>query len=382
MSTKPYLAFAIFIAIGAISCGEKKTTSDATLVEVPVVAVAQRTVPIYREFVGQVYGESDIEIRTRVDGWITSMPFAEGRQVKKGQLLYTIDPLQYQTKVDAAKGQLAAAQANFANADANLKRIKPLAAINAVSQRELDAAQANYDATKSIVEAERAKLSNQNIELGYTRVLAPIDGIIGISNVRVGDYVTGLSTNGLLNTVSEIDHLRVRFPISEQDLLNISRDLIARKGAEREIPAQLVLVDGSVYEHAGKVDFADRQIDPETGTLTVESNFPNPEGLLRPGQFVRVRLVYEQRENALIIPQRAVVETQGIYKVFTVSNENKIVPKIVQAGLQIGNEWIIDSGLEATDQVAILGNIFIQPNSTIKPVKAEWKPSTKSGEAN
>ena len=158
--------------------------------------------------------------------------------------------------------------------------------------------------------------------------------------------------------------------------------MIARKGAEREIPAQLVLVDGSLYEHTGKVDFADRQIDPETGTLTVESNFPNPEGLLRPGQFVRVRLVYEQRENALIIPQRAVVETQGIYKVFTVSNENKIVPKIVQAGLQIGNEWIIDSGLEATDQVAILGNIFIQPNSTIKPVKAEWKPSTKSGDAN
>ncbi len=382
MQIKSLHLFAVACLSMLGGCNEKDTKGVSAPIEVPVVSVQQRTIPIYREFVGQVYGESDIEIRTRVDGWITSMPFTEGGNVKKGQLLYTIDPLQYQTKVDQAKGELAAAEANFANADANLKRIKPLAAINAVSQRELDAAQANYDATRSIVNAQRANVSNKNIELGYTHVLAPIDGIIGISKVRVGDYVSGFSTSGLLNTVSKINNLRVRFPISEQDVLKISRELVARKGAKKEIPAQLVLVDGSIYEHSGKVNFADRQIDPETGTLTVESNFPNPDGLLRPGQFVRVRLIYEERVNAHIIPQRAVVETQGIYKVFTISKENKIVPKIVQAGLQVGNEWIIDSGLEPTDQVAILGNIFIQPTSVIKPVKADWKPSTKSGEAN
>ncbi|NJN42230.1 MAG: efflux RND transporter periplasmic adaptor subunit [Flammeovirgaceae bacterium] len=363
-----------------VACsGEKEKTQPAE-VEVPVVTVQQRNVPIYREFVGQAYGESDIEIRSRVDGWITGMPFTEGGEVKKGQLLYTIDALPYQTEVDRAKGELAAAQADFANADANLKRIRPLAQINAVSQRELDAAQANYDATKSIVEAQKANVANQQIELGYTRVLSPINGIIGISNVREGDYVNSFN-NGLLNTVSQIDKVRVRFPVSEIDVLKITRDNIDRKDKKTAVAAELILVDGSIYEHKGSVNFADRQIDPETGTLTIETKFPNPEGLLRPGQFVRVRVMYEERQNALIIPQRAVVESQGIYRVFTVK-DNKVVAKVVQAGLQVGNEWIIDSGLESTDQVAILGNIFIQPNSTIKPVKAEWKPSDKNAEAN
>lgn len=366
-----------------ISCSDKETQKNAVEIEVPVVDVQLRDIPIYREFVGQTYGESDIEIRSRVDGWVTSMPFTEGGSVKKGQLLYTIDALPYQSKVDKARGELAAAQANFANADANLKRIKPLAAINAVSQRELDAAQANYDATRSIVDAQKANLANQNIELSYTRVLSPINGVIGISEVRVGDYVSSLSSSGLLNTVSAINSLRVRFPVGEQDLLKISRERAKEKRSEvNHIPAELVLADGSVFEHKGQVNFADRQVDPETGTLTVEADFPNPDGFLRPGQFVRVRLIFEQRNDAIIIPQRAVVETQGIFKVFTISPENKIVPKIVYAGLQVGNEWIIDSGLVKNDRVAILGNVFIQPDAIVKPVKADWKPSNKSAESN
>ncbi len=379
-----YLSKAIVIfTMAFISCSEKETQKSAVEVEVPVIDVQQRDIPIYREFVGQTYGQSDIEIRTRVDGWITGMPFTEGGKVKKGQLVYTIDALPYQTKVDRAKGELAAAQANFANAEANLKRIKPLAAINAVSQRELDAAQANYDATRSIVDAQRANVSNQNIELSYTRVLSPIDGVIGISQVREGDYVGSLGASGLLNTVSQIDNLRVRFPIGEQDILKISRERAKKeKTGPDHVDAQLVLADGSLFEHKGHVNFADRQVDPETGTLTVEATFPNPDLLLRPGQFVRVRLIFEQRSNAMIIPQRAVVETQGIYQVFTISAENKLVPIFVKSGLHVGNEWIIDSGLEKNDRVAILGNIFIPKDATIKPVAADWKPVVKNAEIN
>jgi membrane fusion protein (multidrug efflux system) len=354
------------------ACSEKKAAT-AVVFEVPVVPVSRRDVPIYREFVGQVLGESDIEIRARVDGWVTGLHFREGGPVKKGQLLYTIDPLPYQTKVDQARGQVASAEATLANADANLKRIRPLADINAVSKRDLDAAVANFDVSKAQVEASKANLENQRIELGYTRVISPIDGVIGISKIQVGNYVSSLGANGLLNTVSDIKNLKVRFPVGEQDVLRFQKIRKENPSEKASAEAELVLVDGSIFPGKGIVNTIDRQVDPTTGTLTLQAEFPNPDQSLRPGQFARVRLIFENRKNALVIPQRAVTEMQGIYQVMTVTPENKLVAKIVQAGQQIGDEWIIDSGLEPTDQVAILGSQFIQANTTVKPVPANWK---------
>lgn len=374
---------ALFTVAALQACKKEKEAPAAFVFEVPVVQPQQRDVPIYREFVGQVYGESDIEIRARVDGWITGLSFKEGGTVKKGQLLYTIDPLQYQTKVDQAKGQLAAAQATLANADANLKRIRPLAEINAVSKRDLDAAVASYESSKAQVDAYNANLSNQRIELSYTQIKSPIDGIIGISKANVGNYVSGLGSSGLLNTVSQIGSLRIRFPIGEQDILHIQK--IRKENpaeAKKETEAHLILADGSVYPHKGWVNTTDRQIDQATGTLTIQADFPNPEQTLRPGQFVRVRLIFENRKNALVIPQRAVTEMQGIFQVMTVTAENKLQAKIVQAGQQIGNEWIIDSGLEVTDRIALLGNQFIQPNSIVKPVAAQAEPANTGAAKN
>jgi membrane fusion protein, multidrug efflux system len=366
----------LLLAYLFMGCSKEKEAATAPVLEIQVSKVIQRDVPIYREFVGQVYGQSDIEIRTRVDGWITALSFKEGGSVKKGQLLYTIDPIQYQTKVDQARGQLAAAEATFVNADSNLKRIKPLAEINAVSKRDLDAALANFDASKAQVDAARANLENQKIELSYTRITSPIDGVIGISKMREGNYVGSLGPSGLLNTVSQIESLRVRFPIGEQDLLHIQK--IRKENpeeAKKEIEAHLILADGSLYPHKGWVNTTDRQIDSETGTLTIQADFPNPEQNLRPGQFVRIRLIFENRKHALIVPQRAVTEMQGIFQVMTVTAENKLQAKIVQAGQQIGNEWIIDSGLEVTDRIALLGSQFIQPNTIVKPVAADANPA-------
>jgi len=204
------------------------------VVDVPYIEVQQEDVPVYQEFVGQTFGASDIGIKSRVNGWVTVIHFQEGSLVKKGQLLYSVDPLQYQTKVDQATGQYAAAVANLANAEANLKRIRPLALSNAVSKRELDAAVAAYDAAKAQVDANQANVSNQKIELGYTKIYSPLDGIIGISEVGVGDYVSGTGSQ-LLTTVSKTTSIRVRFSISETEYLRIQRILKAIQMQQRKV---------------------------------------------------------------------------------------------------------------------------------------------------
>ncbi|HQQ98458.1 MAG TPA: efflux RND transporter periplasmic adaptor subunit [Cyclobacteriaceae bacterium] len=359
------------------SC-QNSQPAQAPLLEVPVVEVQQRAVPIYQEFAGQTYGQSDIAIRARVNGWITGVHFKEGSEVKKGQLLYTMDPLQYQTKVDQAKGQLGAADANLANAEANLKRIRPLAEINAVSKRELDAAVAAFEAAKAQSAANRANVTNQSIELSYTRILSPIDGVIGLTKLREGDYVGSLST-AALTTVSDISRIRIRFSISEREYLRIQKVVQTQPDAlAKSKEAQLILSDGSLFPEKGSLNFADREIDPATGTLTIQATFPNPGQLIRPGQFVRIKLILEEQSNALLIPQRAVIEMQGIFQVFVVDSDNKLAVRIVEAGQQVGNDWIINKGLSQGDRVALIGSVFIKPGSVIKPVAAEWPAKTQT----
>jgi membrane fusion protein (multidrug efflux system) len=356
------------------SCGGKKTAPAAAL-EVPITTVVQQDVRLESEYTGQTYGQSDIQINPRVDGLIESLNFKEGSLVTMGQLLYTIDPLPYQAKVNEAGGKLAEAQAALAKAKSDLDMIEPLAKINAVSQRELIGAKATYDASLAKIESAQASLENAKIELGYCRIKAPISGLIGISKVRVGDYVQP-GPMSVLNTISDLGDMRVRFTISEQEFLRIFREINKEnsdlKGVGQSIG--LKLSDGSMYQQTGKMSFADRQIDPTTGAMTFEAAFPNPDQLLRPGQYVKVLVVTDVRKNALLIPQRAVIEMQGISQVYLLGDSSKVHMKIIQTGPTYKDAYIVEDGLAAGDKIAFGGTQLLRNGTVITQKPTEWQP--------
>jgi len=356
------------------SCG-KKTAPVAAPLEVPVTSVVQQDVRLESEYTGQTYGQSDIQINPRVDGTILSLNFKEGNLVSKGELLYTIDPLPYQAKVNQAAGSLAEAQAGQARAKSDLDMIEPLAKINAVSQRELVAAKANYESAKAKIQAAEASLENAKIELGYCRITAPISGLIGISKVRIGDYVRP-GPGSVLNTISDLGDMRVRFTLSEQEYLRIVREINKEgsqlKGAGQNI--SLKLSDGSLYPQTGKLSFADRQIDPTTGAMTLEAAFPNPDKLLRPGQYVKVVVVTDVRNNALLVPQRAVIEMQGISQVYVLGDSSKVVTKIIMTGPTYKDAYVVEDGLAVGDKIAFGGTQLLRNGTIITPKPTEWQP--------
>jgi membrane fusion protein (multidrug efflux system) len=340
-----------------------------------VTNVVQQDVRLQSEYTGQTYGQSDIQINPRVDGIIMSLNFKEGNLVTKGELLYTIDPLPYQTKVSEAEGSLAQARATLAKAKSDFDMIEPLAKINAVSQRELVAAKATYEASKASIQAAEASLENAKIKLGYCRIVAPISGLIGISKVRVGDYVQPGSMS-VLNTISDLGEVRVRFTISEQEYLRIFREInkenSALKGAGQSI--SLKLSDGSMYSQTGKLSFADRQIDPTTGAMTFEASFANPDKILRPGQYVKVLIVTDVRSNALLVPQRAVIEMQGISQVYVLGDSSKVQMKIIATGPMYKDAYVVEDGLAAGDKIAFGGTQLLRNGSVITPKLTDWQP--------
>jgi membrane fusion protein (multidrug efflux system) len=366
--------FALPVFLLLFSCTDKKTAPAAAL-EVPVTTVVQQDVRLESEYTGQTYGQSDIQINPRVDGVILSMNFKEGNLVTKGQLLYTIDPLPFQAKVHEAEADLASAQADLAKSKADLDMIEPLAKINAVSQRELVQAKALYEASQAQIKASEASLTNAKIELGYCRITAPIAGLIGISKVRVGDYVRP-GPMSVLNTISDLGEMRVRFTISEQEFLRIyrevSKDSSELKGVGRSI--SLKLSDGAIYQQTGKISFVDRQIDPTTGAMTFEAAFPNPDKLLRPGQYVKVLVVTDVRKNALLIPQRAVIEMQGISQVYLLGDSSKVHMKIITTGPTYKDAYVVEDGLAANDKIAFGGTQLLRNGTVITPKQTNWQP--------
>lgn len=371
---KKYLIPALLSIFIVTSC-KKEVAPEAKPLEVPVMAVIQEDVNLESEYTGQTFGQSDIQINPRVDGVIESLNFKEGTVVTKGQLLYTIDSLPYQEKVNQAEGSLAQAQARLAKAKSDLDMIEPLAKMNAVSQRELVAAKATYKASVAGVDASNASLQNARIELGYCRIVAPISGLIGISKVRVGDYVQP-GANTVLNTISDLGDVRVRFTMSEQEFLRIFREInkpdSSLKGSGESV--SLILSDKTVYPQRGKISFADRQIDPSTGAVTFEASFPNPNRLLRPGQFVKVIVVSDILKNAIVIPQRAVIEMQGIYQVYVLDKENKVQMQIIQVGQSFKDAYVVTDGLSATDKIAMGGTSLLKNGSVITPILKDWQP--------
>ncbi len=368
----------ILFALLLYACGAGPEQRQLPPPELPYFEARTDTFQVYEEFVGQTYGASDIDIRARVEGFLEAIHFQEGSRVRKGQLLYTIDPQPFQAKVAAAQSRVAEANTVLVRAKSDLDRIEPLAEINAVSQADLDAARASYGAAQASVEAAQAELELSNIELGYTHIYSPIDGIIGKTEARVGDFVGRGFNAVVLNTVSQLDPILVRFSIPEAQYLRVSRYYLEHQDAPRPRQGgqelQLFLADGSEYPYKGKLDFLDRTIDPATGTLLLQASFPNPDNLIRPGQFARVRGVIDRIPEAILVPQRSVSELQGIFQVYVVTDSNKVEVRPVQTGPREGNMWVLTGGVEPGEHVLLEGLQRVQPGQEIRPVLADFEP--------
>ncbi|MCD4680387.1 MAG: efflux RND transporter periplasmic adaptor subunit [Bacteroidales bacterium] len=386
IKTRHYLShfFIIFILLLLTSCRDNAPAKVPPM-EIPVVEVIQKDVPLFNEYVGQVYGEKDIPIRARVEGFLEGIHFNEGLKVTKGQLLYTIDPLPFEAKVNSQKSKLAEAETMLVKAKSDLDRYKPLAEVNAISQSDLDAKQAEYDANISAVNAARANLRSTEIELGYTRISSPINGIIGKTLAREGDFVGREPNPVILNVVSKTDIVRVTFFLTESDYLFISREYAkelkegstkGRLKEEKKVSLELILSDGKTYKHKGRVDFIDRGIDASTGSILVQASFPNPDFLLRPGLYAKVKVKIRTIEGGLLIPQRCVMELQGQHSVYVVNSENKVESRQIKTRSRIGDMWLIKEGLNPDDKVVLEGLQKVSEGMEIKSVITDFESKT------
>jgi membrane fusion protein (multidrug efflux system) len=371
------VAVAMAAATGA-AC-KKAAPAPPPPPEVYVTEVVKKDVPEYLELVGQASGFQDVEVRARVEGFLQSMDFREGSFVKRGTLLYEIDPKPLESVLAQAKADQATAQARLEKADNDVTRYTPLAAKQAVSQKELDDARAAQDAARSQVEANKAAVVKANLDLSYTRVLAPINGLVGTTLVKPGSLV-GRGQNTLLTTVSQIDPILFRVGITETDYLRVARRNVSQIAeAPRTGDIQLTLSDGTVYPHTGRVYTIDRAVDPTTGTLGLQLEFPNPDSVLRPGQYGRTRLLLDTKKNALLVPQRAVQELQNLYSVAVVDGDNKVAFRNVKVGPREGTMWVIEQGLGPGDRVVVEGLQKIQDGMLVAQKAAPASQSDEVG---
>lgn len=380
------LSIVVAILLIAISCGDKKQQAYAPL-EIPVVKVIQKDIPIYQDFIGQVYGQYDIPIRARVSGFLDAIHFQEGYWVKKGQLLYTIDPQPFEANLAGEMSRLAEAKTELAKAESDLGRIVPLAKINAVSKSDLDATQAQYNAAKANVKAVESSVRLANINLSYCWIKSPIAGLIGKTQAKVGEFVGQDPNPVILNTVSTIDTVHVEFYLVEADYLGLARKFIEssrqkedadyiEREATRDSELTLILSDGSIFKHKGHVNFIDRQVNPETGSLLIQTSFPNPDQLLRPGQYAKVRAKMDVLKDAIMIPQRCVMELQGTHSVYVVNDSNMVKSQQVITGSKYKDYWIINKGLKANDKVVINALQKVGPGMPVIPKITEFENKT------
>lgn len=346
--------------------------------EVQVYITTTTDVPIFKEFIGETQGFKDIDIRARVEGYLEGITFEEGSIVKEGQLLYTIESQPFEENVAEKQSMLAAANVELANAESDLGRIKPLAAENAISQIDLDAAQAKYDASKESVKAAEANLNAANIQLSYTKVLSPIDGIIGMTQAKVGDFVGASPNPVILNTVSSVETMLVQFFATEKEYLQAAKRIIAETeeyqvGEAKDEPddIQLILSDGSVYGYKGKFDFIDRNVDPTTGSILIQASFPNPNQLLRPGLFAKVRVEVDFRKDSILVPQRCVAEIQGTFSVLVIDENNKVQGRQVEVGPKVKEFWLIKEGLKPGEKIIYEGLQKVKEGIVVVPTVVE-----------
>ncbi len=363
------------------SCGKEGQLPQPPPPDVVILQTRAQQVPIYREFVGQVFGFKDIAIRARVEGYLEGIHFEEGSRVEEGRLLYTLESQPFEAEVAAQMSRVAEATTALAKAESDLNRIRPLAEEKAVSESDLDSAVALYEASIAGVEAAEANLRVAQIQLSYTRIHSPITGIIGRTKAKVGDFVGRDPNPVILNTVSRIDTVLVQFFITETQYLLAARRLMAEVQSgvreEKKADLELILADGSLYPHKGKVDFADRGVDPATGAMLIQASFPNPDEILRPGQFAKVRAKVDVVQNGILVPQRCVTELQGRYSVYVVDDQNRAQRREVKAGPKIKSDWLILEGLQPGERVVYEGLQKIRDGVVVNPTLMEIEPTTE-----
>jgi RND family efflux transporter MFP subunit len=353
----------VFLIIFSITGCKKKSMPSPP--EVQVIIIAPTTVPIFEEWIGTLDGFVNAQIRAQVNGYLLAQNYAEGSEVKKGDLLFQIDPGPFQAELDQALAKLAQDQAQSEKTALDVKRYTPLAQEQAISQEELDnAVQADIGA-KAQVKADDAAVENARLNLGFTKITSPIDGLAGTALAQIGDLVG--PSGSVLTTVSTIDPIEVYFQVSEQSYLTFWRRLIGATNAAENSPLQLIFSDGSVYPQKGTFYYADRAVNPNTGTLQIFGLFSNADFTLRPGQYGRVRAQTQTITNALVVPQRAVAELQGTYQVAIVDETNTVHLESVKVGAQVGANWIIESGLKPGDRVVVEGTQKAKEGAVVNP---------------
>ena len=361
--TSSILLLALASAVASAACGRTAAAPQGPPPpEVEVATVLQRDVPVFVEAIGQTRGGEEVEVRARVEGYLDSVEFQEGSYVRKGQRLYTIDPREYEAAVAQAKARVAQSEADLARNEQDVARYQPLVEQNAYPKQNLDTAVALVKAGRANVEAARAALTSVELNLAYTKIFAPTDGIIGKTEVNVGNFV-GRGQPTLLTHISKLQNIDVRFTLPEAEYLHL-----ARRREEIVTPSlELVLADGSIHPEKGRMVFVDRNVDPTTGTMMMEATFPNPGAIVRPGQYARVRASVETKSGAILVPQRAVTELQGIYNVAVVKPDDTVEIRVVTPGQRVANLWVIDAGLKPGDRIIVEGVQKVRPGVKVKP---------------
>lgn len=367
------LVAALGVALVAAGCKKAQTADVPPVPLVEVADVIRKDVPLYTEWTASTDGLVNATIRAQVQGYLVRQAYREGDLVKKGQVLFRIDPRTFQAAVEQAKGQLSQATARWENARANLERIRPLVEQKAVSLKDLDDAAGAEQECRAAVTSAAAMVDKAGLDLEFTSVRSPITGIAGIARAQIGNLV-GPGSIEELTTVSTVDPIKVYIPMSEREFLE---DVQNGHGRAQRMELELILADGSMHPHKGSFAFADRQVDVRTGTIKIAALFPNPGNFLRPGQFARVRARTTIKKDALLVPQRAVAELQGRYQVAVVDRQNKVAIRPVKAAERIGSLWVIDEGLKAGERVVVEGLQKVKPGIAVTP--RAYAPGPGSG---
>jgi len=364
----------LFILIGLLAAAawhgcteDKKEAAPPPPPEVLVAEVVQKDVPIYREWVATTDGMVNATILAQVEGYLIKQNYKEGDFVKKGDLLFEIDPRPFRAELDGARAVLGKQQAVLQTAQANLKRILPLAAANAVSQRDRDNSIGTVEAAEAEVLSAKASVRKAELDLSFTKITSPIDGIAGSAKAQIGDLV-GTPQSLELTTVSTVNPIKVYVPISEQEYLKLfDTSKPEQEPASEKKTFNLILADGRTWPEQGTFSFADRQVDPMTGTIRVAILFPNPRNILRPGQYAKVRVLMGTEKDALLVPQRAVGELQGQNQVAVVESDNTVKIRNVKTGERFGELWVISEGLKPGERVVAEGTQKVGDGVKVTP---------------